>query len=74
MHEMIRERRGSEKRDERYDLFSSLLDANEMEEPGSEKLLDSELIGEFRLASATRIGKKLTDTRWRQHVFIPPGW
>ena len=46
MHEMIHDRRSAEKREERYDLFSSLLDASEIEEPGQTKLLDSELIGE----------------------------
>lgn len=46
MLEMIRHRRGSEKKEERYDLFSSLLDANEEEvEEGEVKLQDSELIG-----------------------------
>lgn len=43
---MIRARRQSEKKEERYDLFSSLLDANEEEvEEGQIKLQDSELIG-----------------------------
>ncbi|KAJ3520439.1 hypothetical protein NM688_g9161 [Phlebia brevispora] len=45
MHEMIRERRSSEKKEERYDLFSSLLDANEVEEEGQVKMVDTELIG-----------------------------
>ncbi|KAI0090485.1 cytochrome P450 [Irpex rosettiformis] len=44
--EMIQERRHSEAKEERYDLFSALLDANELEvEEGEKKLLDSELIG-----------------------------
>ena len=43
---MIRERRISETKEERYDLFSALLDANDLEvEEGEKKLLDSELIG-----------------------------
>ncbi|THH17554.1 hypothetical protein EW146_g3278 [Bondarzewia mesenterica] len=43
--EMIRERRTSEKKEERYDLFSSLLDASEDVSDGETKLADSELIG-----------------------------
>lgn len=46
MLEMIAERRNSDKKEERYDLFSSLLDANELEDEGQVKLRDSELIGE----------------------------
>ncbi|PSR76586.1 hypothetical protein PHLCEN_2v8344 [Hermanssonia centrifuga] len=45
--EMIRARKESEKKEERYDLFSSLLDANEEEEDGQVKLQDSELIGMY---------------------------
>lgn len=43
---MIRERRYNEHKEERYDLFSALLDANDLEcEEGEKKLLDTELIG-----------------------------
>ena len=45
MMDMIRERRQSEKKEERYDLFSSLLDASEEELGGSAKLTDRELMG-----------------------------
>ena len=46
MLEMIKARRQAEKKEERYDLFSSLLDANEEElEEGQIRLFDSELIG-----------------------------
>lgn len=46
MQEMIDERRNAEKRPERPDLFSNLLDANMEEEEGKEtRLADSELIG-----------------------------
>ena len=46
MLEMIYERRSAEKKEERYDLFSSLLDANEQEPgEGEVKLSDRELIG-----------------------------
>jgi len=43
MSEMIGERRTSDQKAERYDLFSSLLDASEAE--GSDKMADSELFG-----------------------------
>lgn len=45
MMEMIRARREAEKKEERYDLFSSLLDANADECEGEPSLADSELIG-----------------------------
>jgi hypothetical protein len=43
MLEMIRDRQAS-KKEERYDLFSSLLDGND-EDIGDAKLTESELIG-----------------------------
>ncbi|OBZ67576.1 hypothetical protein A0H81_12405 [Grifola frondosa] len=45
MAEMVQARKTAEKKEERYDLFSSLLDANEEESEGQMKLSDSELIG-----------------------------
>ncbi|KAK7457058.1 hypothetical protein VKT23_010360 [Stygiomarasmius scandens] len=46
MMEMITNRRNAEKKEERYDLFSSLLDANDEESPdGEAKLTERELIG-----------------------------
>lgn len=47
MLELIQERRNSEKRDERYDLFSSLLDANDLNEDGNGNvtLTNDELLG-----------------------------
>ncbi|TDL22814.1 cytochrome P450 [Rickenella mellea] len=46
MQEMIDERRNAERKVERYDLFSSLLDASEEGEDGSTKLTDTELRGD----------------------------
>ena len=43
---MISARRTTEKKEERYDLFTSLLEANEDELDGSNKLSDQELLGE----------------------------
>lgn len=45
MQEMVDARRTSEKKDERYDLLSSLLDANEDGLDGQSKLTDRELLG-----------------------------
>jgi hypothetical protein len=46
MVEMIQTRRSAEKKEERYDLFSSLLDASEDEDlAGGAKLTDRELSG-----------------------------
>ena len=45
MREMIHARRTGEKQEERYDLFSSLLEASESESDGTVKLLDEELLG-----------------------------
>lgn len=53
MLEMIRERRGSEKKEERFDLFSSLLDASADGDGDESKLSASELIGIY-LADAIR--------------------
>lgn len=46
MIEMVKERRNSDEKGERYDLFSSLLDANEGESDNHAKLTDRELRGE----------------------------
>jgi cytochrome P450 len=45
MLEMIEDRQSSEK-EERYDLFSNLLDANN-EDKDEDKLTDKELMGRF---------------------------
>lgn len=47
MLEMIYARRNAEKKEERYDLFSSLLDASEDDSDGQTKLTDQELLGEW---------------------------
>lgn len=48
MFDMIRARRESEKKEERYDLFSQLLDASEAETAeGMPQISDRELVGAF---------------------------
>ncbi|KAF8587183.1 cytochrome P450 [Ramaria rubella] len=46
MQEMITDRRASQVKEERYDLFSALLDANENDKEAS-KLIDQEVIGDI---------------------------
>jgi hypothetical protein len=46
MMDMVNARRNSEKKEERYDLFSSLLDASEEASDNQNKLTDMELLGE----------------------------
>lgn len=46
MFDMIKKRRESEKKEERYDLFSQLLDASEAETAdGMPQITDRELVG-----------------------------
>ncbi len=45
LDEMVQERRMSTNNEERYDLFSSLLDANEGQLEGDAKLSDKALLG-----------------------------
>lgn len=45
MMEMVEGRRNAEKKEERYDLFSSLLDASDSESDSEIKLTDDEVLG-----------------------------
>ena len=45
MREMIDVRRTAEKKEERYDLFSSLLEASDDNTDGLSKMTDKELLG-----------------------------
>lgn len=45
LDEMVQERRTSTNNEERYDLFSSLLEANEAQLEGDTKLSDKALLG-----------------------------
>ncbi|KAI8969412.1 cytochrome P450 [Trametes punicea] len=45
LHEMVQDRRSAKVKEERHDLFSSLLDANEGELDTDAKLTDDELLG-----------------------------
>ena len=52
MSDMIKERREAEKKEEKADLFSNLLDASEAEGDDELKLTDSELIGAYTMIQA----------------------
>ncbi|KAG7093387.1 hypothetical protein E1B28_007068 [Marasmius oreades] len=65
MFEMINARRTAEKKEERYDLFSSLLDANDSPDYGQDPLTERELIGNvfiFLLAGHETTAHTLTFT------------
>lgn len=68
MREMIESRRNSEKKEERYDLLSSLLDANDDSADG---LTDQEVLGtcSFELSSIS-----LFSPLSRKHLHIPRCW
>lgn len=48
MHEIIASRRNADKKVDRHDLLSSLLDANDNSSEGGSGLTDQELLGECR--------------------------
>ena len=74
MVEMVEARKNGDKVDQRYDLFSGLLDATQ-DESGSEAALGGdELIGGYStLRSFGIFGKRLTRPR-RKHVCISFCW
>lgn len=59
MLEMIRERRSAEKKEERFDLFSSLLDAAEGEY-GDARLSDQELVGEIIISPPGTVSRGIS--------------
>ena len=70
MHEMIAARRAADVKEERHDLFSSLLDANEGLAATGEKLPDAGLMGNvfiFMVAGAFVVGPA---ARARVHSFF----
>ena len=70
MREMIIARRTAEVKEERYDLFSALLDGSESDNLKG-ALNDDELIGEFNMIF---IGKLLTEIIYRQYFHLPCCW
>ena len=70
MVEMVEARKNGDNVEERYDLFSGLLDATQDAIGSEAPLEDDELLGEYlTLRSLGNIGKRLTRPR-RKHVCI----
>ena len=70
MMEMVQARRGHEIKEERYDLFSNLLDANDLEADGATKLSDWELLG---MCVAT-FDMRRSHAVFREHLHISGCW
>lgn len=67
MREMINSRRSSEKKDERHDLLSSLLDASEDGTDGQSKITDEELLGKFSPLNSLRT---IDAFHGREHIHL----
>ena len=74
MLEMVKARKDADKVEERYDLFSGLLDATQ-DEPGSEAALsDDELIGWYPPSGSSGILRRSLTFRARKHVSFSFCW
>ncbi len=74
MLEMVETRRNVVEGEERYDLFSSLLDAAQNEQDSGTALSDDELIGGSLMSqSISTFGKRFTRPP-RKHVYISSCW
>jgi hypothetical protein len=74
MQEMVETRRKADKVEERYDLFSGLLDAAQDEPDSGSAISDDELIGEYPMSRLFGIlGKRLTRPP-RKHVYLYSCW
>jgi hypothetical protein len=74
MLEMVEARRNADKGEQRYDLFSGLLDAAQNELDGEATLSDEELVGvHSTLRSFRIIGKRLIHPL-RKHVYFSSCW
>jgi hypothetical protein len=70
MLEMVEARRNADKVEQRYDLFSGLLDAAQNEAESEATLTDEELIGGYSTPQSLGIlGKQLTCLP-RKHVYL----
>ena len=71
MMEMVQNRRTAEMKDERHDLFTSLLSANEDESDGEVALADRELLGEDHFVSTFE--PEVETIHHRQYLHISTG-
>ena len=74
MLEMVEARRNADKGEQRYDLFSGLLDAAQNELDGEATLSNEELIGAHSISrSFSILGKWLTHP-FRKYVYFSSCW
>jgi len=74
MVEMVEDRRTSGEAEQRYDLFSGLLDASQEELDDGGVLSDEELIGEHSNVVPLRIPQLRLTCHRREHVYLPYCW
>jgi len=75
MLEMVEARRNADKVEQRYDLFSGLLDATQNETDSEAALTNEELIGGYSTPRSLGIlGKHLTCPPTRKHVYLSFCW
>ena len=71
---MVEARRNADKVEERYDLFSGLLDAARDESNSEAALTDEELIGGHLISRSFSIFGKWLTHLLRKHVYFPLCW
>ena len=74
MLEMVEARRNSSEAEQRYDLFSGLLDASQEESNDGVALTDDELIGEHSNVTPFPHSLEVLTRHSRQHVYLPSCW
>ena len=73
MHEMISERKKSEKKDERYDLLSLLLRGSEDEVDSAAKLSDTDLAGMRHFSYFNLLNGSYNDFHFRKYLYFSFG-
>jgi len=74
MLEMVEARRTSSEAEQRYDLFSGLLDASQEELDDGGVLSDEELMGKHSNIVPLRIPSLRLACHPREHVYLPHCW
>jgi hypothetical protein len=74
MLEMVKERRNADKVEQRYDLFSGLLDASQNEADSEAAITDEELIGGYSKPRSLDILEKHLARLPRKHVCFSFCW
>ena len=74
MMEMVEARRDGDKVEQRYDLFSGLLDAAREEQDSEAAISDEELVGKYSTSGSFGVlGKYLTHPP-RKYVYLSSCW